>query len=377
MENVQQCGVPVQVNGVLKSVTELAESLLWTSEVDPRALLSPVISLVEEDFVATERTPELKIEFRKLAEMQEQEFQNGLLREQLFDVKWAQARDLSSSNSSMSGPFFKPAQTVGEAVVCHLSAKPDATSLAAPMDLEIKSDKGSRRLAAVDWEVLDQAVERVVMRLRMAGFLSYAVAFAVTGRSAWCVVGERRLETRKEFRQLYVCHVAHSDVSLLWGAVTRSVTRDPCAFVTADGPLILRSLRAAGLEPWACRVKWLATSMSSIYGVTVPQDYKLGTTRCRGVDCRLTSVTFAVKVVRGECVGLFAREVFALEKLAKASLASNFYALGHFPDKTRTDQGMSPFKNALCFGRARFFRELGAVFLLSSAHTLTLFLVKA
>jgi hypothetical protein len=69
--------------------------------------------------------------------------------------------------------------------------------------------------------------------------------------------------------------------------------------------MLLRSLRAAGLEPWACRVKWLTSSMSN-----------LGGNRTRlGVDCDQNALTFAVKVVCGDNANLFVREVTALQAM--------------------------------------------------------------
>lgn len=283
------------------------------------------------------------LDFRKLAEMSETDFYRGPLKEHLFDIKWARAQDLSSSNNAIPRLFFKPAQMVGDASVAHLSAKFDGTSLAAPMDLEIKSDLRSDGLAEVDWQVLNHAMERVLMRLRLAGFLSYAVAFAVTGRSAWCVVGERRFESRKEIMQLNVCRVTHIAVSLLWGAVTRRAIREPHFFLTTDGPLLLRSLRATGFEPWACRVKWLASSMSNVYGITLPQQFKLGNKMCRGVDCRPASVMFVVKVVCGDNADLFAREVSALQKMADVLPEFAFYAVGRFSGDEESKNPGPPF----------------------------------
>ena len=121
VERLQQCGMSVCVNGEL--VSEVAPALLDATESDPHSLLP----LAKEDFVATVETPELAIEFGKLAELKESAFQQGPLKEDLFDIKWARAHDLSASNHSIPGPFFKPAQTVGDASVSHLSAKPDGT----------------------------------------------------------------------------------------------------------------------------------------------------------------------------------------------------------------------------------------------------------
>ena len=357
MESLKNSGMTVHVNGgilselALQDAAEIGQDAaeICQAEIDPRTPRT-LLSLAEEDFKATDETPELVIEFSKLAELSEKEFQDGPLTKQLFDIQWARALDLSVK--AIPGPFYKPAQSVGGAHVSHLSAKPDGTSLAAPMDLEIKSDTRSGRLAEVDWDVLNQAVERVVMRLRMAGFLSYAVAFAVTGRSAWCVVGERRFQSGREIMQLNLCRITYRYVSLLWGAVTRRAAREPYFFLTADGPLLLRSLGAAGLEPWACRVKWLASSMSNVYGITLPQQFKLGKKMCRGIDCLPASVTFVVKAVRGDNANLFAREVSALQKMADAPHEFKFYALGSFPGDEESSRQFNLFRG---LGRVRSF----------------------
>jgi len=317
----------------------LAQALRNAKTMDPRNLLS----LTAGDFVATETTPELAIDFSQLATLSETTFQQGPLKTDFFSIPWAQARDLSTTNTTILGPFFKPPQMIGEASVSHLSGKPDGTSLAAPMDLEIKSDGKSGQLVEGDWLVLDQAVERVVTRLNMAGFLSWALAFAVTGRSAWCVLGERRFESCQEIRQVNLCRVQHNSVSALWGAVTRRAAREPNFFLTEDGPFLLRSLYSADLEPWACRIKWLASSMSNVYGITLPQQFSLGAKSCLGVNCLPDAVTFVVKVVRGAHADLFAPEVIALQKMADSFPKFTFYALGYFPQNPEVKKPGPPF----------------------------------
>ena len=44
---------------------------------------------------------------------------------------------------------------------------------------------------AVCWEVLLQAIERVIVRMHLSGYVRVAVAFAVSDKSAWTVIGKR------------------------------------------------------------------------------------------------------------------------------------------------------------------------------------------
>lgn len=133
------------------------------------------------------------VDFTRLGYESESTFQDIHLKDRFFGVSCAHALDVSKSTPD--GLFFKPAQAlVGleNSSVYLQTAKPDGTSTVAPMDLGIKSVGKTGEPTTLDWEVLNQAVERVVVRMHLSGYLKFAVAFAVTGRSAWCVLGKRK-----------------------------------------------------------------------------------------------------------------------------------------------------------------------------------------
>mmetsp|Transcript_26107 Transcript_26107/g.43559 ORF Transcript_26107/g.43559 Transcript_26107/m.43559 type:complete len:101 (-) Transcript_26107:302-604(-) len=97
-----------------------------------------------------------------------------------------------------------------------------------PIDLEIqtiftKSIVNASHIGTVDYLVIDQAVERVVVRMNLYGFLSKAVALTVSDRSAWCIVGfrsEQVINGRMPFT-LPIRRIPHAVVPVLWMKVTK------------------------------------------------------------------------------------------------------------------------------------------------------------
>jgi hypothetical protein len=69
---------------------------------------------------------------------------------------------------------------------------------------------------------VQRTVERVVVRMHLYGYLKFAVAFAVTDRSAWCVLGKREFrknspnEAEKQIVSLLIERVEHVAVKRLW-----------------------------------------------------------------------------------------------------------------------------------------------------------------
>jgi hypothetical protein len=279
------------------------------------------------------------VDFTRLSEESESTFQKGHLTTNFFGVRCAHALDLSSK-FTQDGPFFKPAQQligVENSSVYLQTCKPDGTSTVAPMDLEIKSDcKTGDNPTTLDWQVLNQAVERVAVRMHLSGYLKFAVAFAVTGRSAWCVLGKREFLTNKSEKQIVSLHierVKHVAVKKLWLGITRKSEAEPTFFLTEDGPLIWAALNNVGLLPWLCRIKWLASSMSRVYAVTKPKYYTWGgNQKTLGINAT-DSATYALKVVRGTTD--YDREVAALTAVATEtdSKKLDFYALGCFKNE--------------------------------------------
>jgi len=240
-------------------------------------------------------------------------------------------------NLQKPDPFFLPPQVLNDhenSSVYLQTGKPDGTSTVAPMDLEIKSDGMTGELAKIDWQVLRQAVERVVARMHLSSYLKFAVAFAVTNRSAWCVLGKR--DETKQTCSLIIERIAYAEVTRLWLVITQKCQQDPTFFLTSDGPLIWASLKSIGFPPWMCQVKWLASSMSRVYAVTMPEYYQWGNNqRILGINVATScSATYALKVVQS--TEDYQREVDALDAVAKetASEKLEFYALGCFEKGT-------------------------------------------
>lgn len=154
------------------------------------------------------------------------------------------------------GPFFME-QTRAKCqvsdeyyVTCIKTGKPDGTSLVAPMDIEIKSDVLEHfNLAVVCIDVLIQACKRAVTRHQLYGYLRYSVAFAVSNRTAWCVVAHRTVDATGdgEDTSVNLWRIPHSSVARIWMAMTRRVQRNPQHFLTNDGPSIVAVLKAADM----------------------------------------------------------------------------------------------------------------------------------
>lgn len=271
---------------------------------------------------ATEEHPDLKIDFisgLRKGEKQfqkSQEFQSGM-------VKVETARALDNAQCSAIGPFYKPAQKlqgVGEAVY-EKTAMIDVTSTAAPMDLEMKGTlndpPGLNNIAHNDWAVLKQATERTRVRLFLAAYLSVTVAFAVTNRQAWCLIGRRYFEGKEVRVDLLFWRINHASITRLWMGVTRKAAEVPNFFLTPDGSILCHALCKIGVAPWSCRVNILGVSQSVVYGVSLP---------IASLSIDATKIRYAVKVVREDYEN-YSRERDALKAIALVDPST--YAIGY------------------------------------------------
>ena len=267
-----------------------------------------------------------KLDILNLRTESETSFQQGHLRDNFFNVDCAKALDLSGATTD--GPFFKPATIVdGGFNVSPKSGRPNGTSTVAPMDLEVKSDLvDSNTVAKIDYELLKQAVERVSMRMHNQGFLKLALAFAVTGRSAWFLL-VRRTDPAGASPTLWLDRVSHNDVGSIWMRITHLAEQEPGFFLSDDGAALCTAISKIGVTPWCCRVKAFARSQSIVYGVTVPQEYTSLGKKLVGVEVTPSAITYAVKIIHDD--DTFKTESAALRKIADAAGPnSGFYALG-------------------------------------------------
>jgi hypothetical protein len=203
------------------------------------------------------------------------------------------------------------------------TAKHDVTSFVLPMTLQVKFSSEGLKPTEVEWETLLQALENALTRSRLSAFLSKVVAFAATGRVLWCISCMRScaVSSRRPSVLLNLSRMHLSDFSSLWTSITTTAAQDPMFFLTADGPNLLHAVRATGVDPFLCRVKWLARSMSVAYSVSAPRLYK---SRVETVGVAGGRPDFVVKLVS-------THQEFCAEKSALTAIASHdarCYALG-------------------------------------------------
>lgn len=278
----------------------------------------------------------IDVDFSQLQLKTESAFQTDDFQKGFFNLSEAKALDLHSSNQGT--PFFLPCQQSADSQrVYYRDGKPDGVSTATPMEIEIKtsiknnSDAAQGKVAhgeggkpgAVCWEVLLQAIERVVVRMNLSGYVRNAVAFAVSDKSAWVVIGNRSIPDglRVDTHPFSVAieRIEYSDVSKIWMAVTQKAASGP--LFIQDGAEICHVLRCLDIEAANCRVRWIGSSMSTVYKISVGKPMKKADTMTFGID--VASSGYALKIVRDETA--FKAECQALVRLSKKF--SDFYAL--------------------------------------------------
>jgi hypothetical protein len=133
VESLRRAQMVVAINGVQ---CDEIESMLKDSRVKDNyeQLLCDSLSLKQVDFGQPERNVP-QVDFSLLASQGETEFQKGQLTNKLINFPASNALDLS--NQSECGPFFKYGQLIGVANAYLQTARPDAISKVAPMDLDI------------------------------------------------------------------------------------------------------------------------------------------------------------------------------------------------------------------------------------------------
>ena len=155
-------------------------------------------------------------------------YQNSFLRE-WCKVPSNNAIDTSTQGSGQFMPAQRSRDQSGDddaATICQMSGKPDVCSTKCPMTLEIKCAKSDGAcLVSTDWAVMKQAAERVAMTLRMSGFLARVTSFAMTDRSAWCVVATRSATSSSDILAVEFVRISQSTVSELWHRLTPNGSR--------------------------------------------------------------------------------------------------------------------------------------------------------
>jgi hypothetical protein len=295
-------------------------------------------------------------DFSKLAVMTENTFQKSV-----FSV-WAE-NDLNSAINTAdlakgAPSFMLPQEKLQEklkfsaASIVSINAKPDMTAVWSPVVVEVKctpdvtkskSKKGRKskmlapkklptarsaaktRLIVTDFEVLNQGVTRVAVKMRMHAFLSFTCSFAITERSAWVICGRRTKDsTLVEVPIIDFWKLSVADFAILWQSIEDLSISDRSAYLTDDGPSLLHILGKLQINSYTCRVKKIAVSSSRVYSIYLPKviDSRLG------ID--MSCASFVIKLVDADVE--FESETFALEKIRPA------YAIGWYNLATKGNQ---------------------------------------
>jgi hypothetical protein len=260
-----------------------------------------------------------------------------------------QHHGLDTSPGQQCGfPTFLPKEMLSrpngsDAEAFRATGKPDGLALTVPLSLEIKTQKKTKTdvYAPTDEDalVLKQAVERVVPMLQVFGYLRLSVSIASTGRCSWLVVASRKSSGEPDGMTVKITRFETALAGRLW--------RELCGkglgfFLTSDAALITRALMRAGMQPAACRVKFVAASMSTVYKVTLATSFLTPSASASSQRTCLAVVghgeeALAIKVVRNN--EHFRTEANVLKALAAQDRTGSFYGLGCVPAADDADTG--------------------------------------
>lgn len=194
--------------------------------------------------------------------------------------------------------FLKPRDVDGGGTAYLNTGKADLTSETRRMVFEVKS-KGK------DAELILQMLERLVTSLDISHITQNSTVFGATPTNGYMFFGERSIPTFREDSHVVSLHfysVPIADILYLWSRA--STVSGPQSFLTVDAALVMHGIKAAGYNPWLCRVRLLDWSQHNVYAISVPQKFKSHD----GVHC--DKPDFALKVMRSN--DAFDREETAL-----------------------------------------------------------------
>ena len=253
---------------------------------------------------------------------------------------YTQAVDLHTTGRKLY-PMTSTTNEMGEGVI-NSSAKPDVASLVIALILELKSDELEGPLAAADFEVILQGIDRLIALIQVKGYLSRCFAIVVSPRSAHVLQLRRREELLPgasaidKYLGIDIVRINLTDVSHAWCLLTNIGIAHPEAFLSRDGQALEMALKAHDIQLQNCRVSLVRYSPAcAVYFVT----------RCdeKGVF-PLNAPDLAVKINRR-------MESFDLETKAHCRIAheyvkqgkhSGYYIRGLFDSRTGSRSDLFP-----------------------------------
>jgi serine/threonine protein kinase len=102
-----------------------------------------------------------------------------------------------------------------------------------------------------------------------------------------------------------------NEISFLWDSFTKQALADPTCFLTEDGVKIIQSLRNVDVDPWRCRVRFVAGNrLSRVYSVLLPS--------CSNLIDLSSPPNFAIKVATPLNESYYRTEISALDQIMPA-----------------------------------------------------------
>lgn len=242
---------------------------------------------------------------------------------------------LAADTSASSCGMFMPARemhslddpSIIEGAVYTPTAKLDSTGVGSPQVLEIKSSRqtknGGTKPIDSDIDLLEQVMVRASVEIYSNAMLSNFTVLAATGRFAWVVVFERKLEyfnaspEEGQFEAITIRRIFHSDLLKVFFSNVERNALEPGWYMTGDAAHLFNTIGRFSY-PGLCSTRLYAKSESNVYAVCLPRTYKLKDKRYVGPAT--SHVDLMIKVIH-------ANESFGIESAALANIVPMYNSM--------------------------------------------------
>ena len=237
--------------------------------------------------------------------------------------------NVAADTSASSCGMFKPARemclnddTVVEAAVYTPTAKIDSTGVDSPQAFEIKTSPQTRKAAAgdagvqgaagpscagpavdSDIDLLEQVLVRMSVEIYCNALISNFTVLAATGRYAWVVIFERKLEFFNApeedgvFETVIIRRILHNDLLKIFFSNVERAAQEPGWYLTTDAAHLVNTIGRLS-NPGLCSTRLFDKSESNVYSVCLPRTYKAKNRRIIGPAT--SHVDLMIKVVHSQ-----------------------------------------------------------------------------
>ena len=161
---------------------------------------------------------------------------------------------------------------------------PDVTHDSTPLFCEFKSRKSnesdtpstSKELIDVEYDVIQQCIERVRTQSLFRQHLSKMIVLGTTGVFSWCFMLRQNYELEDQHLNLNIICINADDVSTLWKGVTDKVAvLGHKYYLSQHGEYIVATLnKITDVNIGLIRVQKASVSRSTVYYITLPDSSK-------------------------------------------------------------------------------------------------------